>query len=92
MSQRSQYKDETDLLYADPAGFISRYFSRTMGNKTLDGPSYPPGQRLNVPGQSYSIPQYLWPSHLVWYDNEKIAPVLKPLMEGSDYREVGTGY
>ncbi|KAJ3323239.1 hypothetical protein HDV06_002006 [Boothiomyces sp. JEL0866] len=70
---KTVYRDETDLLYQDPSKFISTFFEG-KGN-------------IKVPYQNYTIPSYSWPSHLVWYDNPHLAPVLKPILFSKRYHE-----
>ncbi|KAJ3273333.1 hypothetical protein HDV01_004550 [Terramyces sp. JEL0728] len=70
---RTIYRDETDLLYQDPEKFISTYFE---GKGTI-----------KVPYQNYTIPSYSWPSHLVWYDNPHLKPVLEPILFSKGYFE-----
>ena len=87
-ADRKHYQDETDLLYSSPSSFFSNYFSKQVGNKTLEGTIYPPGTIHKVPNQKYVIAQYEWPSHLVWYDNPKLGPLLSKILEGSNLQEV----
>ena len=85
LSQRLSYKDETDLLYQHPKQFIDKYFPRQIGNKTL---SIETSNLFDFNTTGYTITNYNWPSHLVWYDNLKLGPVIKPILQGSDYVEV----
>ena len=80
IKDRKGYLDETGLLYRNPEKFISKYFDRQVGNKTLS-----PLPHVKFNGWT---PKYTWPSHLVWYDNEMLKPVLQKLLLGSNYRTV----
>jgi GPI mannosyltransferase 3 len=84
-SERSTYKDETDLLYLYPNEFFATFFPKQIGNKTLLEDKLDDNY-FNTIG--YTIKNYSWPSHLVWYDNKKLGPFLKPILQGSNYKEV----
>ncbi|KAJ2996803.1 glycosylphosphatidylinositol anchor biosynthesis [Globomyces sp. JEL0801] len=87
VQNKTAYRDETDILYQNPESFFRTYFSNQMGSKKL--PFSEKGiDPIPVENQTYTIQPYKWPSHLVWYDNPTLAPYLRPLMNGSDYKEV----
>ncbi|KAL2920144.1 glycosylphosphatidylinositol anchor biosynthesis [Polyrhizophydium stewartii] len=96
VTNRAAYRDETDVLYDDPEGFVRTYFETQLGNKTLSWPTPAPalgafhtaaGVYMDVPGQPYRVRRYTWASHVVMFDNARLWPLVSRLMDGSDYTQ-----
>ena len=87
IKNRKTYHDETDLLYSNATQFVELYFDKQVGNKTIGGPVDDVSQFVSVSGQSYQIRRYQWASHIVMFDNPKLFPVIKTILDGSDYHE-----
>ena len=84
VKDRSKYMDETALLYNNPESFIAKYFDHQVGNKTL----IPLPQNQNLTNAGWVPDKNKWPSHLIWYENDILKPILDKLLLGSNYQTV----
>ena len=75
IKNKKNYVPEDDLFYNDPEAFIDDYFVNQTG-------------AIKVMNQEYTIQPFQWSSHVVWFDNHYLRPVLIPKLEALGYRQV----
>lgn len=71
MSNVGEYIDETEVFYKNPLSFVQKYFTPEQSNDQLLL------SRIPVEGQEWSIDPYIYPTHLMVFDNTQMLPLIE---------------